>query len=535
MDLTIESNTTPTAGSTPPEIQPSSAAWRWRGCPSETPAHPPARRQAPVTRTVTVFDVDLPPGVAFARSLRRAGVATQVYSADRRAAGRFSRYARDVRPCPPVRRTDEFVAFIAEGLTEGWIDLIAPTSDYVVFAVGAVLEKIGADAMTVGHSNPEGSRTALFKQRFYKAFNRIGFPTPETTAPVNVDEALADAERMGYPVVLKPRCHAGIGTRRGVVVANAAALASSFRPWPLRSFNDTVLLHAAAIRMPLLQHYHELGTVDVVSVTGYLAQDGSLVALDHCRKLSQSPRRLGVGTMFEQIGVQPFSDAAVEAVREVIGTGIFELEVLVERATGAHHAVDLNPRGFGQMTLDIGRGNDLPMLWYNDVAGVSLPTRPAYRRPPELWHDALGCYVEFAVRGARGPRRAGRRAPSVGPCLWDRVSGRCTNGATLCPVSSSRWSTSATPAPSCGRFLRTTSYATKTVNHMSSRIWATAAGVIGQLARQTRTVAKQRLGPFVARRQPVRVDLPLVDVGALRRSVGDVVERRYRPRRCRPA
>ena len=33
--------------------------------------------------------------------------------------------------------------------------------------------------------------------------------------------------------------------------------------------------------------------------------------------------------------------------------------------------------------------------------------------------------------------------------------------------------------------------------------------MIGPLARRARTVAKQRLGPFVARRQPVRVDLPL--------------------------
>lgn len=371
-----------------------------------------------MTRTVTVFDVDIPPGVAFARSLGRAGVPTELYSADRRAAGRFSRYSHEVRPCPPVRRTDELVAWIADGLTEGWIDLIAPTSDYVVFAVSAVVEKLGVDATTVGHPDAEAARTALFKERFYAAFRRLGFRTPETTVPANVDEALADAERMGYPVVLKPRCHAGIGTQRGVVISNAAALASSFRPWPLRGPSEMVLLHEPAIRMPLLQHYHELGTVDVISVSGYLAQDGSLVALNHCRKLSQSPRRLGVGTMFEQVGAQPFTEAAVEAVREVIGTGIFELEVLVEKGTGAHYAVDLNPRAFGQMSLDMGRGNDLPMLWYNDVAGVSLPTRPAHRRPPKVWHDAIGCYAEFAVSFVRGPRRR-----AVAGQAWDRLVG----------------------------------------------------------------------------------------------------------------
>jgi hypothetical protein len=112
----------------------------------------------------------------------------------------------------------------------------------------------------------------------------------------------------------------------------------------------------------------------------------------------------------------------VRAVREVIGTGLFELEVLVDKASGAHYAVDLNPRGFGQMSLDMAHGHDLPVLWYNDVAGASAPTRPAQRRPPQIWHDAAASYMDLAVRVGRGPHRLavarevwGRfRSPSVG-------------------------------------------------------------------------------------------------------------------------
>jgi hypothetical protein len=112
----------------------------------------------------------------------------------------------------------------------------------------------------------------------------------------------------------------------------------------------------------------------------------------------------------------------VQAVTAVLGTGVFELEVLVDRETGAFGALDLNPRGFGQMSLDIALGNDLPMLWYNDVTGADLPTAPPRARRPRFWHDALGSYVGFGVRVLRGPRRVaiaghalGRvRAPSVG-------------------------------------------------------------------------------------------------------------------------
>jgi predicted ATP-grasp superfamily ATP-dependent carboligase len=66
--------------------------------------------------------------------------------------------------------------------------------------------------------------------------------------------------------------------------------------------------------------------------------------------------------MFEPVPTPAFTDDAVDAVRTIVGSGLFELEVLVDTRTGEHWAIDLNPRGFGQMTLDIARGKDLPRL-----------------------------------------------------------------------------------------------------------------------------------------------------------------------------
>ena len=327
------------------------------------------------------------------------------YTADRRAAGCYSRYAGEVRPCPPVRRIDALVEFLVDGIADGSIDLVAPTSDYVAFAVAAAVDKLGIDAATVGHPDPEAVRTALFKDRFYAEAARAGFPGPPCSTAGDVAEALAAADEIAYPVVLKPRTHAGIGLRRGNVVSHADALAATFRPWPVRPGNETVLRYEPDLALPLLQRYYELGTVEVISVTGYLAGDGSLRALGHARKVSQSPRRLGVGTMFEPIGPQPFTERAIATTRNILGAGIFEFEVIVDRATGEARALDLNPRGFGQMSLDIRRGNDLPLLWYNDVAETALASAPRRRRPAELWHDALGSYVAFLVRLARGPNR----------------------------------------------------------------------------------------------------------------------------------
>src|SRR4051794_1465605 len=154
-------------------------------------------------RPVAVFDIDLPPGVAFLRSLGRAGVPVQAFAADRRAAGRLSRFAGPVRPAPSVRDTDELVAFLADGITDGSIDLVAPTSDYVAFAVGTAADKVGVDAATLGHPEPAAVRTALFKDRFAAAAAGLGLPTPGWATPTDGGEAMAAAAELGYPVVLK--------------------------------------------------------------------------------------------------------------------------------------------------------------------------------------------------------------------------------------------------------------------------------------------------------------------------------------------
>jgi predicted ATP-grasp superfamily ATP-dependent carboligase len=191
-----------------------------------------------------------------------------------------------------------------------------------------------------------------------------------------------------------------------VVVRNAAELAAEYTQYEVGYAHAAVLHHVPDLRLPMLQRYYELGTVDVVSLSGCLDRDGSVLALSHSRKISQAPRRFGVGTMFEPLPEQPFTERAVDAVRSILGSGLFELEVLVDNSTGEYWAIDLNPRGFGQMTLDMALGNDLPRLWYQSVTGAQLPVAPSRDRRPELWHNAVTSYVEFGVRFVQGPERA---------------------------------------------------------------------------------------------------------------------------------
>jgi hypothetical protein len=357
-------------------------------------------------RSVIVFDADMPPGVAFIRSLARAGVAVMIGISMLATAGRFSQHVTDVRRCPSVRRTDEFIDWLGVQFSRGTIDLVAPTSDYVTYCVAEALERIGGKPSDAGHPDTVATRTALFKNAFGTAMERVGFPTPAWAAPTSLEEAREAARQIGYPVVLKPRTHAGIGTIRGSVARSPDELAVQFVPYELEKGSRAVVAHDADVTMPIVQRYHDLGTVDVISLTGCLDVDGTVLALGHCRKVSQSPRRLGVGTRFQPVPEPPFAASAVEAIRAVLGSGLFELEVLVDRTTGEYWAIELNPRAFGQISLDIALGNDLPRLWYESVTGVPLPSAPPSSPRPEFWHDTTSSYVELAVRFALGPNRA---------------------------------------------------------------------------------------------------------------------------------
>ena len=360
---------------------------------------------ATASRSVAVFDVGLPPGIAFLRSLGRAGVPISAYASSMSAPGLWSRHTKSFRRCPPLGELDEFTDWLTEEMLCGRIDLVAPTSDSVAFATAEALARVGRDEP--GHPSVDAVLDSLMKSRFVTAMEAAGFPTPDTALPRSIDDALAAARRMGYPVVLKPRSHLGVGLDRGGVIHSEAELIAAYSPYEIGPGQSAVLAHEKDLSLPLLQKYHGFADFDLVSVTGCLGPDGEVLALGHSKKIRQWPPNTGVGTVFEAVGEQAFTARAIDAVRKVIGSGIFELEVLVRRDDEEDFsAIDLNPRAFGQISLDIAHGRDLPLLWHQSVTGQRVRPPRAPENPPKYWQQAVPFVASVAVMLALGPSRA---------------------------------------------------------------------------------------------------------------------------------
>jgi D-aspartate ligase len=327
--------------------------------------------------TVAVFDAEMPPAVAFARAAGRAGVRVIAYSRFRLAASRFSRHVSHFHHHARAHGEEWFVDWLCDEMDRREIDHVAPTSDAIVYALAEAQERTGRQLLL---PKTEAVRDCLFKARFATAMAQTEIPTPPTAMPLTLDEALADAERLGYPLVLKPRSHVKIGGHRGHVVASPSELRLGFRPFPVEPSPYDVNL-----ALPLLQHYVPPDAASVVSVTGFIDESGRALAVDHCEKLRQWPPRLGIGCLFRAVPPQPFTERALDAVQSVLGHGPFELEIMVDRRTGEAWSLDLNPRGFGQMSLTVDRGNDLPGLWVEKTTG--RPRAPVGVGQATLWRQ----------------------------------------------------------------------------------------------------------------------------------------------------
>lgn len=373
---------------------------------------------------IHVLDADGPPGVAFIRSLGARGVTVAASSHMRLPAGRVSRHVSSFERSPSVYDTDTYISWLAARLSDGSIGLVAPTSDYVAFAVAAARDQLGMPPQR-GMPSIEKLWSALHKPEFGDVMEAIGFPTIPYELPVTVEEALAAAERLGYPVVLKPRTHIGVGLHRGGVVRNPDELARQFVAHDVASANATASLNDPFLGWPMLQKFLDEDQIDVVSIAGCLDANGDVLGLGISRKLAQWPPRVGIGTLFEVVHEAPFVDQAINAARATLGTGLFEIEICVDRLTGDAWPIDLNPRAYGQIRLEIARGIDLPGHWYSLATGLHLDPIASSVPAPEVWRAGTTYHLDSIANIVRGPKRWSttmahlktRRRPTIGSML----------------------------------------------------------------------------------------------------------------------
>jgi D-aspartate ligase len=363
---------------------------------------------------VAVFSDYWAPSLAFARSLGARGVPLHFFG---RGAGRWSRYCTRSFQCPPVGDAGRFEPWLLGRIRSGEISRIAPTTDLIAYYVSKHRDEFPADVRRAIAPLSE-IETCLIKTRFSAVCGVAGNPSLATLAPDDLDDAVEQSAQLGFPVMLKPKSHLVVGfAERGVVVENVDQLVSNYRPYTAAPGQEALAEVYPELRWPLIQSYVPTARHRVYSVSGIKDRDGGVVVSSLSYKREQWPPDVGVSMV--QVGCEDdrIVSAGLEVVDKLLSCGIFEIELV---ADGNNlFAIDLNPRAFGFIALDIARGFDLPWLWYRTtIERVS----PLVVEPSRTAFEARNGLLNFLYTIGRRRRMAGARSIDYRDPTRPRVS-----------------------------------------------------------------------------------------------------------------
>lgn len=351
---------------------------------------------------VALFDNYWAPTLAFARSLGRRNVPLDIYG---KGATRWSRYRTRGGRCPPVEDAETFVPWLRERVRAGEIQRVAPTTDLVAYYTALLRDEFPENVQRTIPTLSE-IETVLIKSRFSAACAEVGQAVPVTRAPTSLKAALNDARELGYPLILKPKSHIVVGAaERGALIHSEQELRERFHAYDPAPGQGGLAARYPELRWPILQRYVSSARSRVYSVSGFKDVDRGIVASAVSYKREQWPVDVGTSTVQVSARDEPILRAGLKAVDQIVTRGIFELELLSDH--GRLMAIDLNPRAFGFINLDIALGNDLPWLWLQSTLG---PVEPLAERTANVALEArhaplyfLRHFADWRVLGGRRP------------------------------------------------------------------------------------------------------------------------------------
>jgi len=328
--------------------------------------------------------------LATCRGLRRAGYAVTVSSAKRVAMAAWSRATERRITLPDARLfPEQFVEALVERVRSRSWDVLVPGTEASLLPISAARDELEPH-VALGLPPHAVVLRSLDKHVLQQAATEVGLAPPTSIACKDRSEAVAAAEELGFPLIVKP-------ARSFQAVSDAPDSALEQRgPVFVREHGelDTAL---RLVSMPLtVQRF--VPDARIVSCAGVRLPD-RLAGFTVARYVRTW--RPGVGSAaFARTSEPPDGlRARIEEILARIGwEGIFELE-LFDEGDGRLEAVDLNPRPFGWLSLAIGAGANLPAIWCDHVLGRSTAgeadAAPGYSY---RWEEGE---LKYVVRHAR--------------------------------------------------------------------------------------------------------------------------------------
>jgi predicted ATP-grasp superfamily ATP-dependent carboligase len=300
------------------------------------------------TPSILVTDAARGCAVAFIRSLGRRGWRVTAADSHPGGPGLRSRYAGDrlLYP-PPSSAPSEFVETLLDAARTRGLDLIVPLTDPAILPLSRARGRFEGVCKLALPEEPK-LELAADKHRTVELARSLGVPVPETHLVCTVREAVERAEKLGWPVVLKPRFSqiyregGRIDSFKVTFAADVADLETRMRPFEGKC---DVLLQA-----------HCPGNGQGVELL--LDRGRPLAAFQH-RRLREVPIHGGASAFRESVALDPtlfaYSMRLMEAL-EWTGLAMVEFKV----GPDGPRLMEINGRVWGSLPLAVHAGVDFP-------------------------------------------------------------------------------------------------------------------------------------------------------------------------------
>ncbi len=304
---------------------------------------------------VLVAGCDAHQSLAVIRSLGRKGIKVLAAGAEAQSIGFYSRYTsgRWIYPSPFVDKR-AFIESILQALNQYKVKLVFPAIESTL----VVLDQYRKDVEKLARlaAAPSASiELAIDKVNTYEIAVKAGVPVPETAEIHDPEEALAIAESLGYPVILKRK-----GNMLHQSVPGGIELKVAYASNP-ETLYEAVTKHSKNGFYPIMQKFY--GGVGVC-VTAVMSHSEPLVLFAY-RRSRENPITGGQSVLRESL---PLDSRLREYVLKLLNAMNYEGPAMVEFKYDSERdryvLMEVNPRINLSTALSLHAGADIPYVVY---------------------------------------------------------------------------------------------------------------------------------------------------------------------------
>lgn len=300
-------------------------------------------------KTVLVTDADRGSAVAIIRSFDRRGWRVIAGSADPLSPGFYSRHVSErVRYPSPISDGNRFVECMLNVVREKGVTLIIPVTEEAILHLVRRRESFEqlcqiavADSQQLEMTRDKAQTMALAR--------RVDVPIPHTVLVETEEEAVACAQELQYPIVLKPALSRRFDAHTGKIDKLSVSYANDLST--LRK-----QMRAYEGRSPVLLQEYYRGVGQGVEL---LAWRGKPLAAFQHRRICEIPVEGGASALRKSVDLDPqLFEYARRLTESMEWTGL----LMIEFKTGEQGArlMEINGRVWGSLPLATASGMDFP-------------------------------------------------------------------------------------------------------------------------------------------------------------------------------